>query len=658
MRYKILFLFITIGAVFQLAAQGRVKLTGRVYDSDNQPIELATVRVAGTTMGTMTDLKGEYQLSIPAGDSIVVIYSCLGYREERRQLLNLTKDVSLSVRLNKNAKMLNEVVVATHRRQTSTLQTIDTKDLKLMPDATGGSIEAMLTTFAGVNSSNELSSQYSVRGGNFDENIVYINGIEVYRPLTVRSGQQEGLSIINPDMVGAVGFSSGGFSAEYGDKMSSVLDIIYKHPEAFEGSVSASFLGATASVGQSTKKFSQLHGVRYKTNSTLLSSLDTKGEYEPSFFDYQTYLTYKFAPKWEASLLGNISINNYKFTPHERNTSFGTATDAKQFKVYFDGYEKDKFETYFGAFSLNFFPDKYTQWALMTSAFVTNELVTYDIAGQYWLDDLALLSDAGHNLSDVVSLVLAMFALRLSMVKPSLQYTYGYKKSTVLVSLLNAAILFVAVAVILYESIEKFSNPTPLDGGAIAWVAAIGIVINAFTAYLFFADKSKDLNVKGAYLHMAADTLVSVGVLVSGIVIKYTGWNVIDPIIGIVVGLVILYSTWHLLQESLRLALDGVPEGIDVQKVETVLSSDPDVLNVHHLHIWAISTTQTALTAHIVVKDITHMHEVKHRLKHDLQDLGIEHATLELELKEEHCDRHCDCCEEQQGCDSDTQPYL
>ena len=389
MRYKILFLFITIGAVFQLAAQGRVKLTGRVYDSDNQPIELATVRVAGTTMGTMTDLKGEYQLSIPAGDSIVVIYSCLGYREERRQLLNLTKDVSLSVRLNKNAKMLNEVVVATHRRQTSTLQTIDTKDLKLMPDATGGSIEAMLTTFAGVNSSNELSSQYSVRGGNFDENIVYINGIEVYRPLTVRSGQQEGLSIINPDMVGAVGFSSGGFSAEYGDKMSSVLDIIYKHPEAFEGSVSASFLGATASVGQSTKKFSQLHGVRYKTNSTLLSSLDTKGEYEPSFFDYQTYLTYKFAPKWEASLLGNISINNYKFTPHERNTSFGTATDAKQFKVYFDGYEKDKFETYFGAFSLNFFPDKYTQWALMTSAFVTNELVTYDIAGQYWLDDLA-----------------------------------------------------------------------------------------------------------------------------------------------------------------------------------------------------------------------------------------------------------------------------
>lgn len=192
MRYKILFLFITIGAVFQLAAQGRVKLTGRVYDSDNQPIELATVRVAGTTMGTMTDLKGEYQLSISGGRFHRGDLFLFGVSGGAPPVAQSHERVSLSVRLNKNAKMLNEVVVATHRRQTSTLQTIDTKDLKLMPDATGGSIEAMLTTFAGVNSSNELSSQYSVRGGNFDENIVYINGIEVYRPLTVRSGQQEG----------------------------------------------------------------------------------------------------------------------------------------------------------------------------------------------------------------------------------------------------------------------------------------------------------------------------------------------------------------------------------------------------------------------------------------------------------------------------------
>ncbi len=389
MRLRIYILFLLASLTLSLQAQKRVKLTGKVIDGDSEPIELATVRVAGTTMGTMTDLKGEYELLVPASDSITVIYSCLGYKEEQRTLINLEKDVSLLIRLNKKTRQLQEVVVSEYRKQTNTLQMIDAKDLKLLPDASGGSIEAMLTTFAGVNSSNELSSQYSVRGGNFDENIVYINGIEVYRPLLVRSGQQEGLSIINPDMVSGIGFSSGGFSAEYGDKMSSVLDIAYKQPEAFEGSVSASFLGATASIGQSTKKFSQLHGIRYKTNSTLLSSLDTKGEYKPSFFDYQTYLTYKFNPKWEASLLGNISANTYNFIPQERNTSFGTATDAKQFKVYFDGQEKDKFETYFGALSLNYHPSKYTQWALQTSAFVTNELVTYDIAGEYWLDELS-----------------------------------------------------------------------------------------------------------------------------------------------------------------------------------------------------------------------------------------------------------------------------
>ncbi len=266
-------------------------------------------------------------------------------------------------------------------------------------------------------------------------------------------------------------------------------------------------------------------------------------------------------------------------------------------------------------------------------------------AGLYY-GSLALLSDAGHNLSDVVSLVLALLALRLSMVKPSAQYTYGYKKSTVLVSLLNAAILLVAVGVILYESIGKLRHPQPLDGAAIVWVAAIGIVVNAFTAYLFYADKSKDLNVKGAYLHMAADTLVSVGVLISGVVINHTGWNVIDPIIGIVVGLVILYSTWHLLHESLRLSLDGVPEGINIEQVEQVLTSDSEVLNVHHLHVWAISTTQTALTAHVVVKDVQQMREVRHRLKQALGELGISHATLELELVDEQCDEHCDYCAE------------
>ena len=386
-RYIYLILLILTTAL-SLRAQSRVTLTGKVIDADNQPIELATIRVAGTTIGTMSNLKGEYQISLPIADSITVIYSCLGFREERRQLIDLKEDASLNVRLQKSSKLLDEVEVTEYRRQHTSLQRIEAKDLKVMPDASGGSIESMLTTFAGVNSSNELSSQYSVRGGNFDENIVYINGIEVYRPLLIRSGQQEGLSIINPNMVGSVGFSSGGYSVEYGDKMSSVLDITYKQPEAFEGSVAGSFLGASAHVGHSTKKFSQLHGFRYKTNSTLLSSLDTKGDYDPSYLDYQTFLTYRFHPKWEISLLGNISVNDYKFTPHERTTSFGTINSAKKFRVYFDGLEKDRFETYFGALALNYQLNKYTQFAWMTSAFLTNELVTYDIAGQYWLDNV------------------------------------------------------------------------------------------------------------------------------------------------------------------------------------------------------------------------------------------------------------------------------
>ena len=366
-----------------------------MIDADNQGLELVNVRIGGTTQGTLTDLKGEYELTVASQDSIEIIFSCLGYRTEKRILAAPQGNVVLNMRLYTKDKKLGEVVVTEIRKQTSTLQKIDAKDLRLMPDASGGSIESMLSTLAGVNSSNELSSQYSVRGGNFDENIVYVNGIEIYRPLLVRSGQQEGLSFINPDMVGSIGFSSGGYSAEYGDKMSSVLDITYKQPEAFEGAVSASFLGASAMIGHSTKRFSQLHGFRYKTNSTLLSSLDTKGEYDPSFFDYQTYLTYKFSPNWNISLLGNISNNIYNFTPQERTTKYGTYTSASQFKVYFDGQEKDKFQTFFGALSLNYGVSKYTALSLLASAFATNEIVTYDITGEYWLDELDMANNGG-----------------------------------------------------------------------------------------------------------------------------------------------------------------------------------------------------------------------------------------------------------------------
>jgi hypothetical protein len=215
---------------------------------------------------------------------------------------------------------------------------------------------------------------------------VYINGVEVYRPQLISSGQQEGLSIINPDMVGAIGFSTGGFSAQYGDRMSSVLDITYREPEAFEGSLNLSLQGGGITIGSSSRRFTQLHGVRYKSNSSLLSSMEDKGEYDPRFFDYQTFMTLKLSNKLKASVLGNISMNSYKFIPVDRETNFGTSTDAKQFKVYFDGQEKDKFETFFGAANLTYTPNRTAEYTLLASGYLTNELVTYDISGEYWLD--------------------------------------------------------------------------------------------------------------------------------------------------------------------------------------------------------------------------------------------------------------------------------
>ena len=256
----------------------------------------------------------------------------------------------------------------------------------------------------------------------------------------------------------------------------------------------------------------------------------------------------------------------------------------------------------------------------------------------FYYNSLGLLSDAGHNLGDVASLVLAMLAFRLQKVHPNSRYTYGYKKSTILVSLLNAVILLVAVGIIIAESVDKLFHPVSVDGSAIAWTAGVGVVINALTAWLFMKDKDKDLNVKGAYLHMAADALVSVGVLVAGIVISRTGWYIIDPIIGLIVAVVILISTWNLLHDSLRLTLDGVPTSIDSQKVVEAIRALPGVDDVHHIHIWAISTTENALTAHIVLKQPESMQEVKHLIRHRLEDFGIGHATLEFEVPGEHCE--------------------
>ena len=259
-----------------------------------------------------------------------------------------------------------------------------------------------------------------------------------------------------------------------------------------------------------------------------------------------------------------------------------------------------------------------------------------------WQDSLSLLSDAGHNLSDVFSLVLVLVAFRLAKVHSNPRFTYGYRKSTILISLLNAVILLVAVGAIIIESIHKFSEPTEVNGIAVSWTAGVGILINGLTALLLMRGQKNDLNVRGAFLHMAADTLVSVGVVISGIVIYYTGWSVIDPIVSLIIAGVILVSTWELLSDSLRLAVDGIPEGIDTKEVEQLLIADEHVTEAHHLHIWAISTTETALTAHIVVDNLSCWPEVSESLKHSLAEHGICHATLEPETADAPC-HHKEC---------------
>ncbi|MFI3239971.1 MAG: carboxypeptidase-like regulatory domain-containing protein [Bacteroidales bacterium] len=386
-KYILVTLFVTVLTI--LPTRGQIKLSGRVTNQNDEPIELAIVRVKGTSLGTMTDLKGLYSLNIPkaANDSTIIEFSCLGYSNITRQYIDARGDINLNVRMYNSSRALTELEVVEYKKQTSAMSLIDANIAKLTPDASGGSIEAMLTTMGGVSSKNEMSSQYMVRGGSYDENSVYINGIEVYRPLLISSGQQEGLSIINPDMVGQVAFSTGGFSSEYGDKMSSVLDITYRDPEKLEGSLSASLMGGSVSFGQSSKNFSQLHGVRYKRNTSLLSTLETKGEYDPEYFDYQTIMRYSVNKKLDISFLGNIAVNNYSFVPQDRETSFGTMTNAKQFTVYFDGEEADRFETYFGALSLDYKVNDKSWLQFLASGYLTNELVTYDIAGEYWLDE-------------------------------------------------------------------------------------------------------------------------------------------------------------------------------------------------------------------------------------------------------------------------------
>ena len=346
----------------------------------------------------MANLNGEFSLKLHSADSVVVKFSMVGYQSRTRVLLKPKGNQKLLVTLHP-MKALDEVVVTERRRQTTGTAELDTKDLRVAPTTSGNAVEELVQQQAGVSSHNELSSQYNVRGGSFDENSVYINNVEVYRPLLIRSGQQEGLSVINSDMVEKIAFSSGGFEAKYGDKMSSALDIQYRKPTRGEGNAQASLLGGSLYLGyaskqklssnslQQTPKFTMSHGIRYKTNRYLLGSLETKGEYRPNFLDYQAYITWTPNERWAVDLIGNISENHYNFKPSDRETSFGTMQNVKSFKVYFDGQERDIFRTMFGTLRLSRIFSPKTKVSLLGSAFHTKEQETYDIQGQYWLDD-------------------------------------------------------------------------------------------------------------------------------------------------------------------------------------------------------------------------------------------------------------------------------
>lgn len=400
MKQKFFIIIICLIATLKMMAQ-EFTLQGRVTDDDDNPVELATVSVVSQGKVAFTSLKGEFSMHLHSADSVAVKFSMIGYKTKVRVLRKPRGKQTLQVVLHTDATMLGDVNVTGEKIQSDQTQEIKIKDIKMAPSANGNGVEGIIQQQAGVSTHSELSSQYNVRGGAFDENSVYINNVEVYRPFLVRSGQQEGHSVINPYMVDKIGFSTGGYGAKYGDKMSSALDITYKTLKAkgkkpvVEGSLAASLLGTDAYIGIGTRKLSWLNSVRYKTTSYLLGSLETKGEYKPNYLDYQTYLSYQPNKRWKIDFIGYISDNHYNFEPSDRETSFGTMENVKSFKVFFDGHEKDRFLTYFGTLGITRNITRNTSFSLLGSAFYTKEQEKYDIQGQYWLDQTETSENLG-----------------------------------------------------------------------------------------------------------------------------------------------------------------------------------------------------------------------------------------------------------------------
>ena len=387
----LLFSLITIHySLFTVSAQDKGTIFGRIKSQEGKNIEQAGVAILGQAGGVTTDMNGKYSLDIPADKELTIVFSCIGYNAEQLKVkVSNGEKKQIDRTLISKIHNLKEVEIEDVESRKSELQTINPKNATLIPSSSGG-IEALIKTLPGVSSKNELSSQYSVRGGNFDENLVYVNDVEIYRPFLVSSGEQEGLSFVNTDMVSSVAFSAGGFESKYGDKMSSVLDITYKKPTQFAGSFTGSLQGGSVHVeGTALKdKLTYLIGVRQKSNQYILSSLDTKGDYKPSFTDIQTYIDYTINKKWDIAFLGDYSRNVFKFVPSNRQTTFGTIQEALQLTVYFQGQQVSEFDSYQGAVIATFKPRDNLKLKFILSAVNDRESQTYDIFGQYFIGEL------------------------------------------------------------------------------------------------------------------------------------------------------------------------------------------------------------------------------------------------------------------------------
>lgn len=429
-------LFMWLPGAALAALNGDFTIWGFVHDSEGNLMPHADVYSADKIYHTITDEQGRYNL-ILTRDTVELTYSYVGFQAETKSFgkkPGVKHSVKHDVYLQPNENELSDVVVIGGSFQYTTSEKLDISSINVTPTAAGGGIETIVKTMQGVSSNNELSSQYSVRGGSYDENSVYVNGIEVYRPTLVRTGEQEGLSFVNPDLTGEVNFSSGGFDARYGDKLSSVLDIQYRKPKSFEAGVSGSLYGATGYIGSSGKNYSQIHGIRYKNNSLMLLTMPTQAEYNPNFIDYQTYITYQPHKDWELSFLGNFSQNIYNFIPQSRNTTFGTMANMQNFKIYFSGQEKDVFRTIFGAIGVKYTPTEKTDLSLSISAYNSNEKVSYDIEGEYWLSNVVDMQGTTGDVTGVGNYYLhARDALNSTVVKAELDGVHRLTKENTLI---------------------------------------------------------------------------------------------------------------------------------------------------------------------------------------------------------------------------------